>query len=371
MLALTLALPAAACGGFFCDNVEPVVQSAERILFREEGPGDWTAFVEVQFEGSPTSFAWVVPVAAQMDLERDVGLAPAGLFDDLEAATAPRFVHAAMPMDAAADAMAGSSGCALGFADEGYGVMSFDGTMPDTSGVEVVGAAVAGPYAMELITADEAENLVNWLNLNGYAYPLSATDAMDHYIDGGFAFLGLKLQPDVAAGPIDTLTFRCGSTEPLIPLVLTSVASVPRLDITAYVLGAHRYEPANTTHLDFDWSAVSWVFDGGTDYLPLLDFEIDRAGGQAWITEYAAPAIDLFGSLSDASKEALSHGAYVTRLHTRIEPEHMTVDPVFREAPSDDEVDPVHVIGEQAQAAGAGFLGALWLAAVGWRRRRG
>jgi hypothetical protein len=83
---------AGACGGFFCNNLDPVVQTAERVLFRVEESGKITTIVEVQYQGPPSNFAWVIPVPESIDLDT-VTVAPAGIFDELEAATAPVFTR--------------------------------------------------------------------------------------------------------------------------------------------------------------------------------------------------------------------------------------------------------------------------------------
>ena len=85
--------PARACGGFFCDNLDPVVQTAERILFRVNADDTVTTIVEIQYQGPPSQFAWVLPVAPGLTVE-DITTAPAGLFDALEERTAPVFMLA-------------------------------------------------------------------------------------------------------------------------------------------------------------------------------------------------------------------------------------------------------------------------------------
>ena len=114
LLAALLALPAPAlaCGGFFCNaQIEPVVQTAERVLFRVNDDDTITSVVEIQFQGEVTEFAWIVPIPHVIDPE-DISTEPAGLFDDLERLTAPRFV-AAEARGEIADAMAVgyASGC--------------------------------------------------------------------------------------------------------------------------------------------------------------------------------------------------------------------------------------------------------------------
>ena len=64
-VALATATPALAlaCGGFFCDGNQPVVQRAERILFIPDGD-QTTTVVEIQYSGQPEDFSWLLPVPA-------------------------------------------------------------------------------------------------------------------------------------------------------------------------------------------------------------------------------------------------------------------------------------------------------------------
>ena len=260
--ALLTPASAFAWGGFFCDAiVDPVVQTAERVLFRVNDDETVTTVVEVQYEGEPTQFGWVLPLSETIDAE-DVETVEAGLFDELEALSAPVFVSPVPASGADAEAV-GYSGMSMGCAGPfwmgggGGDVAAFQ--PPDTSGVEVVGEAVVGPYAVEIITAESADNLVNWLQLNGYQMPSSSMEPIAHYVTAGMSFLGLKLNPDVPAGPIDALAFTTPGATPMLPLVLTSVAAAEDMEITAYVLAPERYAPQGYTDLEFDWDAVSWT----------------------------------------------------------------------------------------------------------------
>lgn len=367
-LAILLTAPAHACGGFFCDNVDPVVQRAERILFLEEDAGDWTTFVEVQFEGPPSEFAWVVPIPMALDPQTEIDIAPAGLFDDLEAATAPRFED---PSAGAADVAYIGAGCSCyGPWEPGFWGADF---APDTSGVDVVGEAVVGPYDLEVITAEEADNLVSWLQGEGYQIPFSAVAAIDHYVQQDYAFLGLKLLPDTPSGPIDTLVLRCGAEQPLVPLVLTSVAAAPDMEIVAYVLAGERYVPDNYADLAYDYGRVRWVGDGMTDYEWYLLEDIEAAGGQAFNTEFAQPVAHVLRDLSDETVAVLGSGTYLTRFRTFMDGWDRTVDPTWVPDPGAPDVANVHAIGlDDTARAGlpAGLaLGLVWLGVVAWRRR--
>ncbi len=56
-LALALAQPANACGGFFCDRDEPVDQAGESIVFAVDGE-EVTAHIGITYKGSARDFAW-------------------------------------------------------------------------------------------------------------------------------------------------------------------------------------------------------------------------------------------------------------------------------------------------------------------------
>ena len=344
--------PAAACGGFFCNAVDPVLQTGERILFQvdagEEGT-TVTTVVEIQFEGAASDFGWVLPVPQVIDTA-DVTTAPAGLFDELEAATAMQFVTADSMADASPSAMGMAEGCygpPLPWEMFGGGGRS-DVVEPVFDLVEVVGEAVVGPYAIEIITAEDASQLTGWLQQNGYSIPGSAFEPIAHYVSSGSAFLGLKLQPDVPAGPIDALQFTYVADEPSLPLLLTSIAAAPEMEVIAYVLADERYLPFGYEDVDLDFSLVEWTEDG-TDYEQRLSAAIDLAGGRAFQTEFAGRTDTL--APGSVAAEVLAGGSYLTRMRTFVSPEEMTLDPVWRADGEAVDVANVRVIGGSVVAS--------------------
>ena len=242
-----------------------------------------------------------------------------------------------------------------------------DFVAPTFSGVEVVGASVVGPYALEIITAEDGNNLVGWLQWNGYQIPSTAMEPIAHYVNSGMAFLGVKLQPDVPEGPIDALEITMPGSSPMLPLLLTSVAAVEDMEITAYVLAAERFAPANYEDHPFDWSRVQWMGEGRTDYDRRLPSELDAVGGRAFVTEFARATESLQGG--EASAELLASGAYLTRFQSVLSPSEMTLDPLWSPAPELGDVDNVHTISDGVATAAA----PLWLVGVlllGWLRGR-
>jgi hypothetical protein len=379
--ALTLVpRPAKACGGFFCNNVTPVVQTAERILFRVNDDCTITTVVEVQYEGPPGNFGWILPVPEVIEPD-DIGTAPPGLFDTLEEHTAPVFVEETYEDGGFGGDGAGSgeeAGCGMDWGGPSWGGDgdSFTPSPPDTSGVEVVGEAEVGPYAVEIITAEQGDNLSNWLLQNGYQIPQSAAAPMQHYIDNGASFIGLKLQPDTPAGPIDALTFTFPGKVPSIPLILTAVACAPELEVIAYVAAPTRYQPGNYEDLDFDFDRVGWVGDDGeTDYEVWLRADVAASGGQAWNTEFARPLHTVPEFHHAGLDELLPRDLYLTRFHNFMAPADMTADPYWQPANLSD-VYRTHTIGGEEDWEGdrpsrtPDYALGLVLPALIWVRRR-
>ena len=328
LLVLFAAVAAHACGCFASSDA-PVDQVGERILFRQDGANDWTAFVEVQFGCSQPNqdFAWLIPVQEGFDVNQDVRTAPAGLFDDLEQATAPRFGNGSDLLE-----YANLSSCNAATANE----LIADQLDPLALTSDfLLGQAVVGPYEIELLEGD-TDRLLDWLDDAGYQLPADADEPLQHYVDQGFQFLGVKLNPSELSGPVETLVLDCGMTKPTVPLKLTAPAATPDMPITVYVLGDERVTPAGV------WSEVKPDLRGVIDaagYHAAVLAEQERAGGRAWTVDYAAPAHKLLLNVKPETAIELGHGGYITRLQAFVDPEEMDVDPVFVDDPKGPDVD--------------------------------
>ncbi len=311
---LLMAVVANACGTFAAPD--PVEQSGERVLFRQDGPKEWTAFVEVQFAGGVPGqdFGWIIPVASGFDVENDVSVAPAGLFDALERATAPRFVgpgHESL--------VQGVGGCSE--------VPSFElpDLTPEASNSYLLGEAVVGPYQIELLGGDTA-SLLGWLTDQGYSLPAGADVPIGEYVDDGYQFIGVTLVSDAVAGPVETLVLDCGMTEPSVPLKLTALTAKDDMPITAYVLSDERMAPSAP------WTEVIPDLDGVLNtegYEKRLRSEQNRTQGRNWTVEYASSATELLAVLEPEAAVALGHGGYLTRMRAFVDPDQMDDDPVF------------------------------------------
>lgn len=321
--------PAHACGGFFCGQ-QPVDQQAERIVFAVNDDGTVTMIVQIAYRGAADDFAWILPLASVPD-RASLGTFPQRALMGLDARTGPQFQW---PSDCDSwlryDAAAGGPPSA------------------DDGGVTVHIRETVGPYDVAVIESDDPEALVTWLRTNEYR----VTDVMRPYIalyaSEGMKFLALKLT--TAADVTDIAPFRMtlnGST-PSIPIRLTALAAEPEMGIAVFILGDMRYGGANWPELEIRddqivWNPYSYSWPIETNWTALVARAADDAGGRGWVTEYAgstAEYVDLLRSSTPADEETriateellalMEPHPYLTRLYTRLSPEEMTTDPVFR-----------------------------------------
>ncbi len=376
---------AEACGGFFCNGggtgPTPVVQAAERVIFEQRADGTVRAYVQIRYDqqgGPPVGFSWIIPVLAVPE----VGIAEAATFDQLDAATAPqfRFIQNAAPVASGG----GGGGCGMAASDSAARGGESGGTM-DVDGVMVWESARVGDYETATLEGDTPEQLLEWLDLNGYDIPAEAADIVGEYVDEGHLFVAFKYAPiGPGSGTLDPIVLTYRGEKPCVPIRITAVASTPVLDVMVLAFGPGRAAPEGAyllTEPAYDAVRPDFTMATQTTYGTEVMRAIDAAGGRAFVTEFAG-ASDQLGAMTDREAQALvSRNPYVTRFYTRLTPEAMTVDPEFV-FPGGDDVARLHVIDISAPSAraasaaselrwalGPALLG-LAGASLAWRRRR-
>jgi hypothetical protein len=303
-----------ACGGLFCQNV-PVDQQAERIIFTVNGDGTVTAYVQINYTGSAPDFSWVVPVPTVPEVD----VAEIASFDELQQLTDPIIVSPPMP------ACAPVAVPAMAMADSA-------GAEPEGT-VEVLASGTAGPFVFDVITSDDPQALITWLNDNNYRITEAMHPLIAVYTEEEMLFLAMKLQPEQGVQDIKPVVMTYQSNHPMIPIRLTAVAAVPNMSIYTWIFADEQAYPVNYAHPVIANENIRGDFTqfGGTNYMPLVDQTVDLYEGRAFITEYAKPTsefLELFPQ-DELVKTLANRYRYVTRLFGRMSPEEMTVDPTF------------------------------------------
>ena len=324
LLALLFVAPSAhACGGFFCTNV-PVDQAAERIVFAVNDDGTIDAYVQINYTGAPDAFAWVVPVPNPPKVD----VATMAMLRELDRLTQP--VYMAPPL---------ASAC--GDAMRRLPVPAAAAASTAAPGVTVFDQGSVGPFNYAVVGSDDPKAMVKWLQDNKYQITSAMEPFIDVYVKEQMVFLAMKLQPNKQVRDIQPVKMTYKATKPMIPLRLTAVAATPNMVVLTWILAKSQAEPENYAAVKVADDDIVFTAFGGNNYAQLAQQRLAEQKGRAFVTEYAGAANRF--TVSDPSLRALlSQYPYLTRVYTRISPEDMTIDPVFRFNSSLPDISNVH-----------------------------
>ena len=300
---------ASACGGFFCTNV-PVDQDAERIIFTQNRDGTVSAYVQIEYTGAAPDFSWILPLPEAIPADAvEIPEDAMDAFRELEAATDPVFIPPPVPE------------CVL--------LQETPAAMAAAASVEIFASGEVGPYGFDVVGSDHPDALVGWLRDNGYRVAADMEPIIDRYVEEQFVFLAMKLRPDQGVQDIEPVKVTYPSERPMIPLRLTAVAANPNMAVMVWIYADRQATPVNYARMNIANEELVFFGRGGRhNYRQLMSDRADEYGGQAFITEYAAPSREL-RIVHPLLQELRNRHPYVTRLNTVISPEEMTVDPVF------------------------------------------
>jgi len=122
-----------------------------------------------------------------------------------------------------------------------------DGVLTDAEdGVIVVSRQIVGGFEATILTADDADALVDWLAANDFAITPEQAAVFAPYVTRAWVFTAMKLAPGNSMPPqgwdtnVDPVAFTFESEEFELPLPLFAVNRAAELPIVVYVVAAHR-----------------------------------------------------------------------------------------------------------------------------------
>ena len=280
--------PAHACGGFFCDNSQPVNQAAERIIFSQSPTGEVTAVIQIQYQGPSERFAWLLPVTGSPE----IGVSSDAAFSRLQSATNPQYMLRTTVEGTCHDPFDSFRGSPSGASDAGA---SPDSAASDAgAGISVVDAGNVGPYDYVIISVEgEPENpadvALEWLADNEFDVSDFGGEILGEYLERGMNLLAFRLSKGNSAGSIRPVRISFGQGAPSIPIRPTAVAANDDMGVMVWVLGRARAIPANYRHLELNEALINWLSPTAT-YNSVVIQAANEAGGQGFVTEMAADA---------------------------------------------------------------------------------
>jgi uncharacterized protein DUF2330 len=285
---------ASACGGFFCNQSQPVNQAAEGIIFADNGNGTVTAVIQIQYQGPSTSFSWLLPISS-VNIE-DIGVASNLALQRLQSATNPSYtLTTSIEGTCKQDQSRGDSGSASPSAGPSFGAGGAPGGVGN--GVTVQASGVVGPYDVTVLKlsaslTDPAAAAIEWLTTNGYDVPDGAGNLLGPYLQSGLQLLALKLTKGADSGSIRPIVLTYPGTQASIPIKLTAVAANENMGVLTWLLGSSRAVPQNYLSLELNEARINW-FNAASTYNSVVIEAASDAGGRGFVTEFAGPSSTL------------------------------------------------------------------------------
>ena len=291
-----------ACGGCFGPPGPSTQVSAHRMAFAISSKRT-ILWDQIQYVGSPSSFGWVLPIKSAVD----VGVSSDDLFQRLESATQPQVTQPPPPTCPPPEKRCRTS--CYGGAEDGAPTAADGGAGgygADTSGVEVWGTSVVGPYEATQLSATDGTALRNWLSDHGYNLPDAIAPIVDAYIAEGFGFLAIKLVPTAGTSRMVPIRIAFDGASPSLPLRMVAAGTGENVGIKLFLLGEGRWEAKNfdvaeikTEDLVWNWAAM------GSNLGTLENDLITKYAGKVWITESSDdyPTSTFFAGLPPGTTE--------------------------------------------------------------------
>jgi hypothetical protein len=284
--------PAEACGGFFCSQQAPVNQAAERIVFADNGDGTITAVIQILYQGPSEKFSWLLPIGSVPDQDQ-IAVSSDYAFSALQQATNPQYTLQTVTI----------GNCKT---QRSVGV-NYSPTAPvadsaeHEGGVQVDASGEVGSFEYVVISvedsfADPAAPALAWLQQNGYDVTPQGAALLGPYLADGMHLLALRLTKGSDTGSIRPIEITYKADAPMIPIKLTAVAANQDMGVLTWALSNARAVPFNYNSLELNEARINW-FSPATNYNQVVSEAADAAGGQGFVTEFAAPSTQLAGGV--------------------------------------------------------------------------
>jgi hypothetical protein len=357
LLSSLAAGPATAFCGFYVARAESdLFNQASRVVLVRDGHRTVLTMAS-DFQGEPSEFAVVIPVPTFLEREQ-IHVGNMAAVDHLDAYTAPRLVeyhdpnpcfrarNEALQMEAAAPPPPPPSPAS------------------PARKVKIEASYTVGEYDILILSAEESDGLVSWLQENGYRVPDGAEPVVASYLKQGMRFfvakVNLEEQARLGYRMLRPLQVAFETPKFMLPIRLGTVNAKGPQELFVYTLTKKgRVETVNyrTVKLPSDVEIPTYVRrEFPAFYRDMFSRQVEEQGMRTVFLEYAWDmgwcdpcAADPLSSseLRDLGVFWLDGGAppqgrrpapapgpqdvFVTRLHVRYDREHFPQDLQFQE----------------------------------------
>ncbi len=269
---------ASACGGCFQPPGEtPTIVTDHRMILAVS-QDQTTLYDQIKYQGSPASFAWVLPVSGEIQ----VGLSADVVFGTLDTLSATTILQPALNCPSRPsscdddDRLSANAGSA------------YDSPEAQDAGVAVTKQEVVGPYLTVQLHATDPTALQTWLADNGFSIPADVKPVVDQYVAEHFDFLALKLLPEKGVQDMRPVRVTTKGASAVLPLRMVAAGTGATVGITLWVTGEGRYEPSNFPWFRIADDELAWDWtQGKSNYTELRSQKAAALNGRGWEVESA------------------------------------------------------------------------------------
>jgi len=264
---------ARACGGGFLPPTETETVTTDHRMILSISGQQTTLYDQIEYHGSPSSFAWVLPIKGTVT----VGLSADILFDTLDSLTATQVVEPTpnCPAPPVCDT----------FNDRGEaaGAAAMDA---GASAVTVTAQAQVGPYETVQLHSTDGSALTTWLTANGFSVPPGAAPILAGYVAQQFDFLAMKLLPGKGVEAMQPVRVTSTGSSPVLPMRMVSIGTGATTGITLWVVADKRWEPLSAPFFTIKDSDLVWDWTTNSSNYDSLRLSKEAAlGGKGWQVE--------------------------------------------------------------------------------------
>jgi hypothetical protein len=356
-MTMTLTSTAQAFCGFYVAKADTSLfnRASQVVLVRD---GDRTVITMANdFEGDVKDFAVVVPVPTFIE-RGQINVGDKAVIDHLDAYTSPRLVEYFDP-----DPCTRYKRSEM-MSQDAAGLPSANRDLEEearSQGVTIEASYTVGEYDILILSADESDGLIRWLNQNGYRIPRGADKVVGSYLKQDMRFfvakVNLEEQKKAGYAYLRPLQVAYESNKFMLPIRLGTLNAKAQQDLYVYALTrTGRIETTNyrTVKLPSNTEVPEFVQAEFAEFYRAMFARqtriennrgvfLEYAWDMAWCDPCAADplsaqelrSLGVFWTGSPGTNGQVDssrpQNVFVTRLHVRYDRKHFPEDLMFQE----------------------------------------
>ena len=287
---LLISAPASAFCGFYVAKADTdLFNDASKVAIARDGERTVVTMAS-DFRGDVSEFAMVIPVVDVPEREQ-LNVANPALIEHLDAYTAPRLVE-----------YFDKDPCALLYRREF--VLKSGAPLPralndgfveeaEDLGVTIEAEYEVGEYDILILSAEESDGLITWLNSNGYKIPDGAEKVVNSYLKRDMKFFVAKVSLERHDGSslLRPIQVAYEDEDFMLPIRLGTVNAEGKQELFVFAMTREgRVETTNyrTVKLPSDMDVPIYVKDEfGDFYRDMFAHQVKKENGKAVFMEYA------------------------------------------------------------------------------------